>query len=415
MIIKTGFHAALGGCEAAMTELDLVSAESPRLSLAGFANYLAAQQSVITEQWLILVRRDPRIETADRLPQQQLIDHMPRLFKELCDFLRTRDASNLFGEVRRDAQNHGELRWQDGYRIDELLWELEAFRHIVASSVFHYRDQDANFNGKLEVSASVLVHQFFAEISVASARQFVREQDNVTRSTVQQLTSTHLELGRANAKLEQTLSERDRASTMVAHEIRNFLQSMSGRLVKTSDYGMLDFRGFLNQLLEYAELTGKATEIAHARFEPVQLFAELVAKYKPLVEQKGLDWVADASTAPAWVVGDPAGTKRIAEILLINAIDNTQSGQVTLRFAAYDLERWAIRIEDTGAGLSNEASERLFSGSSSKDQLPAQGIGLAIAKDLIARLGGTFNAVTQSTIGTRFDVSLPNEALVGDH
>jgi hypothetical protein len=40
-----------------------------RISLAGFADYLANQQSTILEQWQLMVRRDTQIETADRLPQ----------------------------------------------------------------------------------------------------------------------------------------------------------------------------------------------------------------------------------------------------------------------------------------------------------------------------------------------------------
>jgi hypothetical protein len=392
-----------------MTELDPVSEGSPRSSLANFADYLAAQQSVITEQWLIVVRRDPRIETADRLPQEQLIDHLPRLLKELCDFLRTRDASNLSGEARHDAQAHGELRWQDGYRIDEVLRELEVFRHLIAASVFHYRDKEANFKTPLDVTASALVHQFFAEISVASIRQFMREQGNVTRSTIQHLTNAHQELGRTNVKVAQTLSERERATIMVVHEIRNFLQTMPQALNSTTEHPGHDIRGFLNQLLEYAELAGKSADLEHVTFVPAQLFAELVATYKPLAVQKHLDWLADADTAPLRVLGDRAGTKRIAEILLSNAIDNTVSGQIKFQFAAHDSERWTIRVEDTGPGLSNDASERLFRMAAAKDQLPSQGIGLAIAKDLIGRLGGALHAVTQSGVGTRIDVTVPND------
>ena len=389
-----------------MTELDR-TADSPRASLSNFSEYLAAQQSVLMEQWLMLIRRDPQIEAADRLQQHQLIDHVPILMKELCEFLRTRDAPKLFGEARRDAQTHGELRWQDGYRIDELLRELEALRRLVAASVFHYRDQDPTFNGPLEVSASVLVQQFFAEISVASVRQFMREQDNVTRSTVEDLTSAHQELGRSNAKLAQTMAERERETTMVAYEIRNFLQTLPGAFAAAADHPGGDLRGFLGQLLEYTELTGKSPELDKAMFKPAQLFTELIALYRPLAEHKGLHWRADAASAPERVLGDRLATKRIAEILLSNAIDNTREGRITLKFVEHDTERWTIRVEDTGPGLSDEASERLLSGTSATDQLPSRGFGLAIAKDLIFRLGGTWHAMTQSETGTRIDVTLP--------
>ena len=62
-----------------------------RPTLARYAEYLAGQQTTITDQWLLTVRRDTQIETADRIPTPQLVDHLPRLLRELCDFLRTRD------------------------------------------------------------------------------------------------------------------------------------------------------------------------------------------------------------------------------------------------------------------------------------------------------------------------------------
>ena len=61
-----------------------------RISLAGFADYLANQRTTIMEQWLLVVRRDTQIETADRMPQHELVDHLPGLLQELCDFLRAR-------------------------------------------------------------------------------------------------------------------------------------------------------------------------------------------------------------------------------------------------------------------------------------------------------------------------------------
>ena len=81
-------------------------AESPRATMLRFADYLAKQEAALTEQWLLVVRRDPQIAAADRLTHQQLVDHLPELYRQLCDFLRKRDAGALAEDVKSDAEQH---------------------------------------------------------------------------------------------------------------------------------------------------------------------------------------------------------------------------------------------------------------------------------------------------------------------
>jgi signal transduction histidine kinase len=374
-----------------------------RISLAGFAQYLANQRTTIIERWLLVVRRDTQIETADRLPHHELVDHLPRLLQELCDFLRARDADILTGEARRDAISHGELRWQGGYQIDELLRELEAFRQLVMSSVFRYREVHPDFKGSLEVSAHALIHQFFAETTVASARQFMSEQQNAARSCADELATAQQGLGRANVKLERALKERHLGSTIVAQELCNLLQRLPQSDPVAGPAQAL--HSFVEQLVEYAELSSGGVQPQQQIFDPRALFSELVAAYKPAIEAKGLRLLTDCVSAPAAVLGDRARIRRIAGILLDMALQGTASGQISFAFAFSDPPRWTITVSDTGSGSTPGG-----------DILPLPGIALAIAEELIAVLGGSLNTESQSGVGVRVEVTFPrtsNEG--GDH
>src|SRR5687768_1601364 len=99
--------------------------EPERNVLSRLAAYLEREQQSITEQWLLAIRRDPQIDSADKLTHRQLVDHLPQLYAELCAHLRERDAEVLHDEVKRDARKHGGYRWRDGYRLDEVIRELD--------------------------------------------------------------------------------------------------------------------------------------------------------------------------------------------------------------------------------------------------------------------------------------------------
>jgi len=369
---------------------------SQRVSLAGFAEYLANQQSTILEQWQLIVRRDTQIETADRLRHRELIDHLPRLLHELCDFLRARDADILTGDARRVATSHGELRWQDGYEIDELLRELEAFRQLVSSVAFRFRELHPDFRGSLEASAHALSHQFFAEITVASARQFMTAQENAARASTQELAVSQQELGRANAQLERALQERHLASTLVARELRQLLQLLPRTDPVAGAAQAL--HAFVEQLVEYAELSGRGVQPQHQVFDPRALFSEIVAAYKPAIEAKGVRLLTECVTVPAAVQGDRVSIRKVAGILLDTAIQATASGQILFAFAFSDAPRWAITVSDTRPGTSPDA-----------EGLPVRGIALAIAGELISLLGGSLNTEVQSGLGVRVEVTLPRQ------
>jgi signal transduction histidine kinase len=401
-------------------------AESPRATMLRFADYLAKQEAALTEQWLLVVRRDPQIAAADRLTHQQLVDHLPELYRELCDFLRKRDAGALAEDVKSDAEQHGEFRWRNGYHVDELAREIEAFRGIAVAAVARFANEDAAFRGAVEATARALVHQFFAEVSVNSVKQYADEKAAVLQAYAGKLEAANVQLGRANAGLKQAMAERQRLTTVVAHELRNFLEGLahSARIWEQGAHDTVrsqasaqihEMQDLVTQLLEHSELISSQRAPSRDAFDPRILHAEIAALYRPLAARKGLAFLGESGRAPVEVVGDRSLMRQIVTNLLANAVRYTNEGQVSLVFAAHDEQRWLIRIEDTGPGLTARATGRLFSELSADAQpLPSRGIGLGITRDLIDILGGSLQVVTQAAAGTRIDVLLPLRPTAGN-
>jgi signal transduction histidine kinase len=403
------------------TQRAYADAESRRLTLGKLAGYLEAQRTALTEQWLLAVRRDPEIAAADRLTHQQLVDHLPEIYAECCNFLRTRDAAALVGEAKNDAQEHGILRWQDGYNIDELIRELEVFRRILTAALNRFAEIDPQFRGPIEASANLLLQQYFGEVTVNSVSQYAQQQQAVVRSYTEQLEVANRELSRTNSSLKQALTERQRLTAVIAHEVRTFLQGLSyaarswdeqsSSALADAQAQLKDVEVLLNQLLDHSTLIANREPPVIAEFEPAALHAELTRMYEPAAHQRGLSFVGDCSAVPARIRGDRLKIKQIVTNLLSNALKYTIEGHISLVFgAATDPGRWTIHVSDTGPGLAPEAAERLFGGiAGGGDIVPRRGIGLAITKDLVDLLGGSIQVISKSGAGTVIAVTMPTE------
>jgi signal transduction histidine kinase len=399
----------------------LRDAETRRMTLSQLADYLQSQRVAITDQWLLAVRRDPEIAAADRLTHQQLVDHLPEIYEECCAFLRTRDASVLVEGAKSDAKLHGGIRWADGYKIEELIRELEVFRGILGLVVARFSDIEARFHGPIVAAAASLVQKFFGEVTVHSVAQYAEEQQRVVETYTRQIEESNLELSRANAALQQALSERHRLTAIVAHEVRNFLQGLKyvtlapggergERTLAYADAQLRDVEDLLSQLLDHTALIANREPLCPTSFDPARLHEELMQAYRPLAQQKHLSFLGSCAEAPKQITGDRLKIKQIASNLLSNALKYTLEGHVALTFALQDAGRWVVRVADTGPGLAPEAAERLFGGfPGSSEVVPRRGIGLAITKDLVDLLGGSVQVVTKVGAGTVIEVVLPIE------
>ena len=399
-------------------------ADRRRATLAQLAEYLLTQEAVVTGQWLLAVRRDTQIDSSDRLTYRQLLDRLPQIYRDCCEFVRRRDAGLLAGETRSDAREHGGVRWQEGYQLDELLRELEAFRRIVVLVTTRYADLNGDFQGEIHNSAHALIQQFFSEVTIQSVRQFVSEQRNVVGDYTQKLKSANLELAATNADLQQALSERQRLTRVVAHELRNFLQCLGHastawdrcdaltRGQQEASAQIKDMERLLTQLLQHCELIASDDPLAISEFDPRELQKEIVRDHEDGAGHKKLHFTCEGEEMPTSVCGDRAKIKQLVVNLLSNAIKFTSQGEVGLVFGRHDSQRWMIRVSDSGPGLPEGAAQRLFDiAGPTPEDVPGRGAGLAIAKDLVDMLGGSLQVVTRAGSGTRIEVFLPRDCV----
>lgn len=117
---------------------------------------------------------------------------------------------------------------------------------------------------------------------------------------------------------------------------------------------------------------------------------------------------------PLWAHADPLRIAQALDNLVSNAIKySPDGGAVTVRASSND--RWVqLQVQDTGMGISEEESSRIFTRffrtqAARKAEIPGVGLGLSITKTIVERHGGKISCASTPGAGTTFTFTLPVE------
>ena len=183
-------------------------------------------------------------------------------------------------------------------------------------------------------------------------------------------------------------------------------------VVKDAD-GVVADAARMTELVE--ELLVAADPWTDAESVPVELTslcAELVASARDYAESNQVSLVLDLPDADTvTTTGNAVGLRRAVLAILDNAIAHTPpSGTVTVsvRRRGRDAD---IDVADTGRGIAAAEVDRVFDrfhSSHHKASRRSYGLGLALAREVVARQGGKIALQSTSDSGTTFRVSLPH-------
>ncbi|MBK7999737.1 MAG: hypothetical protein IPK15_13735 [Verrucomicrobia bacterium] len=100
---------------------------TPIQQLASLSDLLAARREAILAAWRKMDRADPEQKTGRALTLGQFLDHIPAILDAYELKLRSRpggaDARSADAEKKEEGAKHGLHRWQQGYRLKELISE----------------------------------------------------------------------------------------------------------------------------------------------------------------------------------------------------------------------------------------------------------------------------------------------------
>ena len=387
----------------------------PGIAATALYGYVAARRSYEAEVLLTAEREQARAVFHGASDGVAVIDVDSLRFLEVNEAYAqlagsTTDA--LIGEhlskVVDVQEGEPSLRENAGHALD-------GGAHFVG--LRHYRQPDGSLL-PVEVNASVVTRP--------GGRVFVL----VVRDAARRL-ATEAQLRRAKEHAERAQNEAEEAARFkdamlqnMSHEIRTPLTGILGfaeilaeevegehrEFAATMHHAATRLRRTLDSVLDLAQLEAGTLSV-HCRDRALaDVVRPAVDGLRPLAQRKGLAFDLDLDPAVHAAI-DTAAVERVVNNLVGNALKFTEQGRVAVSVYA-DGPDAVLEVADTGLGIDPEFQPRLFdafsqasSGISRRHE--GNGLGLAIAHQLVLQMGGRIELSSEPDQGTTFRVCLP--------
>ena len=164
------------------------------------------------------------------------------------------------------------------------------------------------------------------------------------------------------------------------------------------------------QLFELAQLEGEESLPESELFSLAELVQDIAQKFALSARDKGVHLLASASPRGLFVRGDIGLIERVISNLIDNAIRHTPSGGLVQLDAIPGTLGAEVRVADTGVGIAAQHLPSLFERDSPLRKSAARGhggLGLLIAKRILALHGTRITVTSETGQGTVFSFVLP--------
>ena len=185
----------------------------------------------------------------------------------------------------------------------------------------------------------------------------------------------------------------------------------------------------INDILDFSKIESGKLELEALDFDLLTMLEDINEMMAIKAQSKGLEYIFRMDQdVPLRVSGDPARLRQILVNLIGNAIKFTANGEILIHVA-----RWKERdtapqatvplwfsVTDTGIGIGEEATRRLFSPFTQEDvsttrRFGGTGLGLSISKQLTELMAGEIGVQSKPGQGSTFwfTAMLSNESHEG--
>lgn len=233
-------------------------------------------------------------------------------------------------------------------------------------------------------------------------------------------------LRRTNAELRTLDQLKTNFLSNLSHELRTPLAEIQGfaslledavppeqrEMLARVQEGTARLEDLLEQLFDFTALEAGTFPLARVVVELGALAGEVLADEHAAFEAAGLTLAWEAPAEPCLVSGDAPKLAKVLRILLANARAFTPPpGRVKVSLRE-EGGRACVRVEDTGRGIPAAQQAHVFEKFFQADSGPARahggmGLGLALAKALVAAHGGTIAFSSVPGRGSKFWFCLP--------
>lgn len=233
-----------------------------------------------------------------------------------------------------------------------------------------------------------------------------------------------LELAKAVKELKETDEKKNEFLSILGHELRNPLASMSlslellskqlpedDNILRIMMNGTNTMSRLLDDLLDLNRISQNRIDLEKETIDIKQVLEDVVKTYESMIKKNDLkvDLSVDNQLP---VLGDRIRLEQIFTNLLINSVKYSPRGGYISIQANHHGGGVQVEVKDNGIGLSESLLEKIFEPFyqvKQQDQVTqGLGIGLALVKKLAELHGGTVKAYSEGlNKGSAFTITLP--------
>ncbi len=414
----------------------MTQSTSPAQPVVELSTYLFARREALLHIWRTACSNDLSLTMSTSLSREEFNDHVPLMLTAFEQRLRNEPADI---DPNQTAAEHGLHRWHKGYTLRELLVELNHLNQCLAAELTAYNDQYPAADPAIITRAFQLVVQFGSQLISGSVEQYTeleRSQAAERTGMLQQALDTVTELTR----------QRGEFLRMTSHDLRGgfgVIQGTASLLTLPNTDGdeqkrvtrlqmlrrnLLTVGTMLSQLTDLSRLEAGQETVNLQSIDASELLRSIVDSAQPLAGERGLVLRADGPEQ-LLVQTDAVLVQRIVQNLLLNALQHTTVGMISVAWSNEDSYRWTVSVQDTGTGLPTDLAASLteplrptldpssvfdstdLDGPLAERVPPrtsvGEGIGLHIVKWLCQLLNAAIDIETHPGQGTLFRVRLP--------
>jgi signal transduction histidine kinase len=341
--------------------------------LRALASHLAHRRNGILERWRKAVEDDPSLASHAFLSRWEFYNHIPAVLDAFERELRTEKDSETSAaeeEQKQGAAEHGLHRWQFGYDQSEVIREWGHLHLCLVDELENYAAAHRDLPDDVMSHARRALARLCSDGINESVTRYARVRQMEAAGRVQ-------DLEHALAQLNAAERERAEAWREAAHDLRgnvgvvknliDILDRESSReSIRNEDIAMLQksigsLYTLLDDLLTLSRVEAGQEQLKIESFDAAALLTELCTATRPLAAERHLFLETDGpATLP--VQGDTVKVRRIAQNLILNALNYTESGGARVTWTEHESEglaRWSLSVQDTGSGFQTPSATPL--------------------------------------------------------
>lgn len=336
-----------------------------KLGLTSLAQYLSTRRDAILRNWQQAVELDPDLTTSSNLSRAQFNDHIPQVLEAFERRLQAQDPAEkdeAFAQQKISAAEHGLHRWQQGYNQRETIREWGYLHYCILNELERYGREHVELELTVMPVARRALVRLCGEGVCESAARYEQLQRAEAASRVRDL---------EDALRQLQVLDRQRAETWreAAHDLRGSVSVVSNASTLLAKQAAVDtsrtdashilqrsvasLRELLTDMMDLARLEAGQERRHIASFDAAEALRGFCETVRPLASQRNLFLKGEGpQTLP--VEGDAAKVLRIAQNLVLNALNATEEGGVRVLWEARSVsgvQQWLLSVQDTGPGF----------------------------------------------------------------